>query len=87
MNVDYRDLVEATIEPRQDVAARPRSLRCRKDLGDAFDRASSEIQTLETALESALAKLLKELEPPFPAPEMDVKRAKTQLERSREWLE
>jgi hypothetical protein len=83
----YRHLVEATMEPRQDVAAGPRTLRCRKDLGDAFDRASADIQTLETALEPVLAKLLKELEPPFPAPKMDLKRAKTQLERSREWLE
>ena len=81
----YRHLVEATMEPRLDVAAGPRTLRCRKDLGDVSDRASSEIQTLETALESILAKLLKdlkELESPFPAPEIDVKRAKIQSERS-----
>lgn len=65
----YRQLIEATIEPRQDVAARPRTLRCRKGLGDAFERASSEIQTSATALESVLANLLKELERPFPSPE------------------
>lgn len=64
----YRRLVEATMEPRQDVSARPRTLRCRKALGDAFERASSEIQTLATALESVLANLLEELEPPFPSP-------------------
>ena len=69
-------------ELRQDVAAGPRTLRCREDLGDVFDRASSEIQTLEAALESVLAKLWKELEPPVPAPEMDVKSVKTQSERS-----
>lgn len=83
----YRNLVEATMEPRQDVAAGPRTLRCRKELGDAFDRASSEIQTLETALESALTALLNDTELPFPVSEMDAKREKTQFERSREWIE
>jgi hypothetical protein len=83
----YRHLVEAAMEPRQDMAAGPRTLRCRKDIGDAFSRASSEIQTLETALESVLAKVLKELEPPSPSPESPAERARTELERSREWIE
>ena len=71
----YRYLVEVTMQPGQDVTAGPKTLRYRKDLGDVFDQASAEIQTLGIALESVLAKLLKELETPFPAPEMDATRA------------
>ena len=74
----YRQLVEGIMEPGENVAAGPRSLPCRTDLGDGFDRAFSEINTLETALESALTGLLNEMEPPFPAPEMDFKTARTQ---------
>jgi hypothetical protein len=83
----YRQLIDATMQPKQDVSARPRTLRCRTDLGDAFDRAFSEIQTLEAALEPVLAKLLAEREQPSPARNTRYTRAKTQLEKSREWLE
>lgn len=79
----YRHLVEATMQPRRDVTAGPRTLRYRKGLGDVFDRASSEIRTLEIAMESVLAKLLKELEPPLPAPEMEVTKAISQGDKSR----
>jgi hypothetical protein len=79
----YRHLVEATLQPRRDVTAGPRTLRYRKALGDVFDRASSELQTWEIALESVLATLLKELEPPFPAPEREATKAISQGDKSR----
>lgn len=72
----YRQLVAAAMEPGADVAAGPRSLPCRTELGIAFDRAFSEIKTLEAALESALTGLLNESEPLFPAPETDFKTAR-----------
>ncbi len=83
----YRHSVGAIMELGHGLAAGPRTLRCRKDIGDAFSRASSEIQTLETALGSAMTKLLKELGPSSPAPEIKTTRVEKQSERNREWLE
>jgi hypothetical protein len=58
----YRHLVEAIMELGQAVAAGPRTLRCRHDIAHTFSRASSEIRTLGSTLESALTKVLKEQE-------------------------
>jgi hypothetical protein len=77
----YRHLVEVAMGRGPQNVAEPRTLRCRSDLADVFDRTSSEIQTLETAIQSVLAKLLRELDSP-PTATLDVKTAKTQPERS-----
>jgi hypothetical protein len=68
----YRHLVETILQPEVAVAPRPRTLRCRKDLGDGVDRALAEIQTLEITLGAVLAELVKELTLPFP--QADAKR-------------
>jgi hypothetical protein len=72
-----------TVQPSRDVTAGLRTLRCTKDLGDVFDRACSEIRTLARAVESVLTHLLKELEPPFPAPEINAPEATLQGGESR----
>ena len=66
----YRHLVEAAMEPMPGISTGPKTLRCRKDIADAFGRAYSEIQSLETALVSDLAKLMKELETSPPTSEI-----------------
>jgi hypothetical protein len=53
----YRHLVREIMELGQGLAPGPRTLRCRKSIGDAFRRASSQIQSLGSALESALTTL------------------------------
>jgi hypothetical protein len=58
----YGHLVEAIVELGQRIPAGPRTLRCRHEMADMFGQASSEIRTLGTALESALANVLKEQE-------------------------
>lgn len=58
----YGHLVGAIVELGQAVAAGPRTLPRRHDMADAFGRVASEIQTLGSTLESALAKVLKEQE-------------------------
>ena len=59
----YGHLVETLMELGQGIAEpRPKTLRCRHDMADAFSRASSEIQTLGGTLESALTQLSKEQE-------------------------
>jgi hypothetical protein len=50
----YRHLTEAIMIPRAGIPARPRTLRCREQIADAFGRAASEIQTLGSRLELAL---------------------------------
>ena len=64
----YRHSVQTLMELGQAIVApRPRTLRCRHDIADAFSRVSSEIRALGTTLASALTKLLRELEPsPLP---------------------
>jgi hypothetical protein len=61
----YRELAEAIMELGQAIAAgaRPRTLRCRHDFADRFDRASSEIRALGSTLESAMMKLVEEMKP------------------------
>jgi hypothetical protein len=51
----YRQLADTIMDLEQAIAAgtRPRTLRCRHDLADRFDRASCEIHTLADTLESA----------------------------------
>ena len=59
----YRRSVQTLMELGQGIAApRPKTLRCRHDMGVAFGRVSSEIRALGTALESALTKLLRKLD-------------------------
>jgi hypothetical protein len=53
----YQHLVGEIMELGQGFEAGPRTLRCRTSIGDAFRRTSSEIQTLGSALESALTSL------------------------------
>ncbi len=53
----YQHLVGEIMELGHGLAAGPKTLRCRKSIGDAFRRASSETQTLGSALESALTSL------------------------------
>jgi hypothetical protein len=63
----YRQSVQTLMELGQDIARRPKTLRCRHDMGVVFGRVSSEIRALGTALESALTKLLGKLNAsPFP---------------------
>jgi hypothetical protein len=50
----YRSLIESIMMPGAAVPARPRTLRGRKQIADAFGRAAAEIRTLASALESAL---------------------------------
>jgi hypothetical protein len=50
----YRYLIESMMMPTVGVPARPRTLRCRKQIADAFSQRSSEIHTLGNRLESAL---------------------------------
>ena len=64
----YQHSVQTLTELGQGIAAsRPKTLRCRHDMGVAFGRVSSEIRALGTALESAFTKLLRKLNvSPFP---------------------
>ena len=71
------------MQPKPVVTAGPRTVRCRKALGDVFDRVFFEIQTLEIVLKSVLAKLLTELDFPFSVPTMDAPSAIRQGDESR----
>jgi len=50
----YRSLIESIMIPRKEISPRPRTLRCRKQMSDAFGQAASEIQSLGNRLELAL---------------------------------
>jgi hypothetical protein len=50
----YRCLIESIMIPGAGIPARPRTLRGRKQIADAFGRAASEIQSLGSRFESAL---------------------------------
>jgi hypothetical protein len=58
----YRTIAEMTAGLGEKPAApRPRTLRCRKEIGDAFSQASSEMSLLGTGLESTFTDLLAEM--------------------------
>jgi len=50
----YRYLIESIMIPMERIPPRPRTLRCRKQMSDAFGQAALEIQDLGSRLESAL---------------------------------
>ncbi len=50
----YRCLIESIMVPTAGIPTRPRTLRCRKQMSDAFGQAASAIQNLGSRLESAL---------------------------------
>jgi hypothetical protein len=50
----YQFLVKSIMIPGEGISPRPRSLRGRKQIADAFSRAASEIQSLGGRFESAL---------------------------------
>lgn len=58
----YRHLAETIVELGQEAITRtaPRTLRCRVDIADRFDRDSSEIRTLGSRLQSSMARLIEE---------------------------
>jgi hypothetical protein len=63
----YGQLVETLMElGRALVPPGPKTLRCRKDMADGFDRVFSEIRTLGGMLESTLTTRLQEPEPSSP---------------------
>lgn len=82
--VRYRRLVESALGPRPDISTGPKTLRSRMDIGDAFDRASEEIQSVATSLELALAKLLTRPEASSPVSVLDAQPAPPQLEKSQQ---
>ncbi len=51
----YRSLIESIMMPKAGIPARPRTLRGRKLLADAFGQAAAEIRTLGNRFESALS--------------------------------
>lgn len=55
----YRDLIQ-TLGGLGQPGVRPRTLRCRHDMGDKFRQAASEIRVLTDTLESSLTKALEE---------------------------
>ncbi len=50
----YRSLIESITIPRKEISPRPRTLRGRKQIADAFERVASEIRSLGSRFESAL---------------------------------
>ena len=50
----YRCLIESIMVPTAGIPAGPRTLRCRKQMSDAFGQAAAEIQDLGSRFESAL---------------------------------
>jgi len=60
----YRHLAEMIVDLGRAITAgeRPRSLRCRHDIAHKFARGSSEIRELGRKLESAITKLVEEME-------------------------
>ena len=50
----YRCLIESITVPREGIPPRPRTLRGRKQIADAFDRTVLEVQALGSKLELAL---------------------------------
>jgi hypothetical protein len=61
----YRHLAGAIMDLGHTITAgaRPRTLHCRFDIADAFDRDSTEIRALGSTLESAITKIVEEPEP------------------------
>jgi hypothetical protein len=61
----YRLLAEAIMDLGHTITAgaRPRTLRSRYDIADAFGRDSAEVRALGSTLESAMTKLVAELKP------------------------
>jgi hypothetical protein len=59
----YRHLIQ-TLSGLGQPGIRPRTLRCRHDLGDKFRQAASEIRVLTDKLESSVTKAMEELQPP-----------------------
>ncbi len=51
----YRCLIESIMMPKAGMPARPRTLRGRKQMADAFGRTAAEIQVLGSTFESALS--------------------------------
>jgi hypothetical protein len=60
----YQKLAEAIMTMGQAIAseARPRTLRCRRDIADTFGRESSEIRALANTLESTVTNALEGLD-------------------------
>jgi hypothetical protein len=56
----YRSLAETLIQQGQTPSPRPRPLPCRRELTDAFNRLSSEMEVLESALERDIGRVLQE---------------------------
>ena len=50
----YRSLIESIMIHREGIPARPRTLRCRKQIADTFKQVASEIQNLGSRFELAL---------------------------------
>jgi hypothetical protein len=50
----YRHLIESIMVPTAGISVRPRTLRGRKQIADAFGRAAAEIESLGSRFESAL---------------------------------
>jgi len=50
----YRCLIESIMIHREGIPARPRTLRCRKQIADTFKQVASEIQNLGSRFELAL---------------------------------
>jgi hypothetical protein len=54
----YRHLAETVIQHGQAPSPTPRTLPCRRDLTEAFNRLSSEMEVLESTLERDVARVL-----------------------------
>ena len=50
----YQSLVESKMPPKEGIPPRPRTLRGREQIADAFGRTAAEIQLLGSRFESAL---------------------------------
>ena len=59
----YRQLIQ-TLGGLGQSGVRPRTLRCRHEMGHRFRQAASELRVLTDTLESSVMKALKELPPP-----------------------
>jgi hypothetical protein len=63
----YRQLAEAIMDLGRTIAeSGPKSLQCRFDVADTFDRLSAEVRALGSTLEFAMTKLLDKLGPSAP---------------------
>jgi hypothetical protein len=63
----YRDLAQAIGNLGQ-TGAGPRTLRCRRDMGNRFDQAAAEIRLVTDSLASTMTSALERLQPVPPAP-------------------